>query len=206
METLAHLPILLCDSPRAWEDWLDEHQAQPHGVWLKLAKKGAGVVSVSYAEALDVALCYGWIDAQKKAYDDSFWLQKFTPRRPKSVWSKVNTEKVTQLIASGRMQPAGLREVEAARRDGRWEAAYQPQSTLSVPADLRAELERHPEAQAFFNTLNKVNRYAICYRVETARKPETRRARIEKFIAMLENHDMLYPPGNSAACADEARP
>lgn len=193
METLANLPILLCDSPQAWENWLGEHHAQTQGVWLKMAKKGAGVASVSYAEALDAALCYGWIDAQKKSYDDAFWLQKFTPRRPKSVWSKVNTEKVTQLIASGKMQPAGLRAVDGAKQDGRWEAAYQPQSTLTVPDDLRAELERHPQAQAFFDTLNKINRYAICYRIETARKPETRRARIEKFIAMLENHDMLHP-------------
>lgn len=193
METLANLPILLFDTPQAWENWLNEHHAQPHGVWLKMAKKGAGVVSVSYAEALDVALCYGWIDAQKKGYDGAFFLQKFTPRRPKSVWSKINTEKVTQLVAAGRMQPSGLREVEAARRDGRWQAAYQPQSALTVPDDLQAELARHPAAQAFFDTLNKVNRYAICYRIQTARKPETRRARIEKFIAMLENHESLHP-------------
>lgn len=193
IETLANLPVLLCDSARQWEEWLAEHHAQPQGVWLKIAKKGTGAASVSYADALEAALCYGWIDAQKKAYDDTYWLQKFTPRRPKSIWSRVNTDKALRLIAAGRMQPAGLREVEAARQDGRWDAAYQAQSTLAIPDDFRIELERNPQARAFFETLNKLNRYAICHRIETARKPETRRARIEKFIAMLASGEKIYP-------------
>jgi uncharacterized protein YdeI (YjbR/CyaY-like superfamily) len=193
METLANLPILLCDSLQQWEEWLDEHHAQPHGVWLKIAKKGARGTSVSYADALNGALCYGWIDGQKKPYDETFWLQKFTPLRPKSVWSKVNTDKAMQLIASGKMKPAGLREVDTARQDGRWAAAYAPQSTLTIPDDFRLELDRDPKAKEFFETLNTLNRYAICHRIETAKKPATRRARIEKFIGMLANNERLYP-------------
>ena len=193
METVAGLPVMLFDSPQAWEQWLTEGQGQPRGVWLKIAKKGAAVVSVSYADALDAALCHGWIDGQKKSYDDTFWLQKFTPRRPTSVWSRVNTAKVEQLIASGRMRPAGQREVDAARADGRWDAAYQSQSALTIPDDLRVALDARPAARAFFDTLNKVNRYAICHRIETARKPDTRRARIDKFIAMLEANEKLHP-------------
>ncbi len=193
METLANLPLLRCDAPRLWEDWLAAHYAQPQGVWLKIAKKGAAAASVSYADALDAALCYGWIDAQKKFYDDTFWLQKFTPRRPRSVWSKVNTAKAEQLIAAGRMTPAGQREVDAAKQDGRWGAAYQSQSALTIPDDLRVELDKHPQAKEFFDTLNKLNRYAICHRIETAKKLETRKARVEKFIAMLTAHEKLYP-------------
>jgi uncharacterized protein YdeI (YjbR/CyaY-like superfamily) len=140
-----------------------------------------------------VALCYGWIDGQKKPYDALFWLQKFTPRRPKSGWSKVNTAKAAQLIGAGRMQPAGLREVEAAKADGRWDAAYASQRTVVVPDDLRLELEKRPAALAFFASLDKANRYAICYRIETAKKPETRRARLETFLAMLERKQKLHP-------------
>lgn len=192
-ETLADLPILLFQSLREWEDWLDAHHAQPQGVWLKLAKKGAPAPSVSYADALDAALCYGWIDAQKKSYDDTFWLQKFTPRRPRSVWSKVNTDKVMLLIESGKMTPAGQRKVDAAKQDGRWDAAYDPQSNLTIPDDFQAELDRNPQAKEFFDTLNKVNRYAIYHRIATAKKPETRQTRIDKFIAMLARGEKLYP-------------
>lgn len=192
-ETLADLPLLLFQSVREWEDWLDAHHAQPQGVWLKITKKGAPVSSVSYADALDSALCYGWIDAQKKSYDSTFWLQKFTPRRPKSVWSKVNTDKVMRLIESGKMTSAGLREVDAARRDGRWDAAYASQSNFAIPDDFQVELDRHPQAKEFFDTLNKVNRYAIYHRITTAKKLETRRARIDKFIAMLAQGEKIHP-------------
>ncbi len=184
---------MLFDSPHAWEQWLAEHHARTQGVWLKISKKGAAASSVSYADAVDAALCHGWIDGQKKSYDDTFWLQKFTPRRPKSVWSKINTAKVEQLIACGRMRPAGQREVDAAKEDGRWDAAYQPQSAFTLPDDFRAALDGRPEARAFFDTLNKVNRYAICHRIETAKKAETRRTRIETFIAMLAAKEKLYP-------------
>jgi len=183
----------LFESQQEWEGWLDAHHAQPQGVWLKIAKKGAQVSSVSYADALDGALCYGWIDAQKKPYDDTFWLQKFTPRRPKSVWSKVNTGKAMRLIEAGTMKPAGLREVDAAKQDGRWEAAYEPQSNLTIPDDFQVELDRHPQAKEFIDTLNKVNRYAMCHRIATAKKAETRKARIDKFIAMLAKGEKLYP-------------
>jgi uncharacterized protein YdeI (YjbR/CyaY-like superfamily) len=151
------------------------------------------VNGVQSTEALDGALCYGWIDAQKKPYDDTFWLQKFTPRRPKSVWSKVNTAKAMQLIESGKMKPAGLQEVAAARQDGRWVAAYQSQSNLTIPDDFRVELGQHPQAIEFFEMLNKLNRYAICRRIETAKKPETRKACIDKFIAMLADKEKIYP-------------
>jgi len=193
IETLANLPLVLFESQQEWEGWLKAHHAQPQGVWLKIAKKGAEVSSVSYADALDGALCYGWIDAQKKPYDDTFWLQKFTPRRPKSVWSKVNTGKAMRLIETGKMTPAGLREVDAAKQDGRWDAAYEPQSNLTIPDDFQAELDKHPKAKEFFDTLNKVNRYAMCYRIATAKKPETRKARIDKFIAMLAQGEKIHP-------------
>ena len=185
--------VLLFEDPQEWATWLEEHHAASSGVWLRLAKKASALRSVSYAQALDVALCYGWIDGQKKSYDESSWLQKFTPRAEKSPWSKVNREKVQALIASGRMQPAGLRAIEQARQDGRWDAAYDSQSTATVPGDFQAELDHNARAKAFFATLNSTNRYAILYRIQTAKKPETRAKRIQQFIHMLENHEVLHP-------------
>ncbi len=193
MKPASDLPMMLFDSPQKWEDWLKEHHAASPGVRLQIAKKGSGKHSVSYAEALDIALCYGWIDGQKQALDDTFWLQRFTPRRPKSGWSKVNTEKALALIVQGRMQPAGLKEIEAAKQDGRWVAAYDSQGRAVLPEDFQAELDKNPKAKAFFATLNRVNRYAICYRIQTAQKPETRRARIAKFVAMLNENQKIYP-------------
>jgi uncharacterized protein YdeI (YjbR/CyaY-like superfamily) len=178
---------------RDWATWLDDNHASASGIWIQLAKKGSGIQSITYAEAVDVALCYGWIDGQSKRYDESSWLQKFTPRGAKSVWSKVNREKALALIESGQMQPAGLAAVERARQDGRWEAAYDSPSTASVPDDLQAELDRNPAAQAFFATLNSRNRYAILYRIQTAKKAETRAKRIQEFIGMLERQELLYP-------------
>ena len=187
------LPVILFESEEAWEAWLAEnHEASP-GVWLRLAKKGSGLDSISYSQALDVALCYGWIDSQKKSYDEQSWLQRFTPRGPKSVWSKINREKVEQLINSGRMKPAGLRAVEAAKQDGRWDAAYDSQRNATVPDDFQAELDKHPEARAFFATLNSANRYAILYRLQTAKKAETRAKRIRQFIEMLEKKETFHP-------------
>ncbi len=159
---------------------------------LQIAKKGSGATSVSYAEALEVALCYGWIDGQKLPLDGRFWLQRFTPRRPKSVWSRINTRKVEALIAQGKMQPAGLKQVEAAKADGRWAAAYASQRSAAPPDDFLAELDKNPRAKAFFATLNSVNRYAIYYRIQSAKKPETRDARIAKFVAMLADHQTLH--------------
>ncbi|MFI5273043.1 MAG: YdeI family protein [Ktedonobacterales bacterium] len=188
-----HLPLLACETRDVWEVWLAAHHAEAAGVWLKIAKKDGGARSVSYAEALECALCYGWIDGQKAALDAQHWLQKFTPRRPKSGWSRVNREKAQALIAAGSMRPAGLRQVEQAMADGRWEAAYESQRTISVPPDLQRELDRHPEAKAFFATLNSVNRYAVLLRIQTAKKPETRAARISKFVAMLAAHETIHP-------------
>jgi uncharacterized protein YdeI (YjbR/CyaY-like superfamily) len=191
-ETLNDLPILLFETPAAWADWLAANHETSTGVWLRHAKKAAALQSISYAEALDVALCYGWIDSHKKRYDEDSWVQKWSPRTRKSIWSKVNREKVEALIAAGQMQPAGLQAVEQARQDGRWDAAYDSQRTSSVPEDLQAALDASPAASAFFATLKGANRYAILFRVQTAKKPETRARRIAQFITMLENHETLH--------------
>jgi uncharacterized protein YdeI (YjbR/CyaY-like superfamily) len=178
------LPVQRFADSDAWERWLIAH-ADSAGIWLQIAKQGSGKVTVSYAAALDAALCHGWIDGQKKGLDADFFLQRFTPRRPRSLWSKINVGKVEALIAAGRMQPAGMREVEAARADGRWQAAYAPASTMEVPEALARALAKNRKARAFFEQLDRSNRYAFCWRVHTAKKPETVAARVEKFIAML---------------------
>lgn len=187
------LPVILFESQAAWAAWLEEHHQSAPGVWLRLAKKAADIHSISYAEALDVALCYGWIDGQKKSYDESSWLQKFTRRGPKSIWSKINREKVEALINSGQMQPAGLAAIESAKRDGRWDAAYDSQSRATVPEDFQAELDQHPQAKEFFATLNSTNRYAILFRIQTAKQAATRARRIQQFIRMLEQRELVYP-------------
>ncbi|HEY0601611.1 MAG TPA: YdeI/OmpD-associated family protein [Herpetosiphonaceae bacterium] len=187
------LPIMAFARQQDWEQWLDQHHADSPGVWMQIAKKASGIESVNYTEALDVALCYGWIDGQKKTYDESSFLQKFTPRTPRSTWSKVNQGKVAALIESGKMQPAGLKEIERAKQDGRWEAAYDSPSRATVPEDLQAELDKHPQASAFFATLNSQNRFAILFRIHTAKKPETRARRIQQFIEMLEKGEKIYP-------------
>ncbi len=187
------LPIGSFESREAWERWLAEQHATSSGLWLKIAKKESGVATVSYAEALDVALCYGWIDGQKDKFDDKYWLQRFTPRKPRSKWSKVNCGKATELIEKGDMKSAGLREVERAKADGRWEAAYEAQSTATVPEDLQRALEENDTAREFFSTLDKANRYAILYRIQDAKKRETRARRIEKYVAMLSEQKKIYP-------------
>ncbi|GIK38195.1 MAG: hypothetical protein BroJett011_20280 [Chloroflexota bacterium] len=187
------LPIILFEQQKDWADWLDRHHTESAGIWLRLAKKASGVQSISYDEAVEVALGYGWIDGQKKSYDDISWLQKFTPRGAKSIWSKINREKAERLIASGHMKPAGLQAVEAAKRDGRWEAAYDSQSRATVPDDFQAALDKHAEAKVFFATLNSANRYAILWRIQTAKKAETRARRIQQFIEMLKKGEKLYP-------------
>lgn len=188
---MADLPTILFKSPADFETWLAEHHQQPDGFWLKIAKKGSGEQSATYAEALDVALCYGWIDGQKQKFDDKFFLQKFTPRRKNSPWSKINREKVAKLIEQGRMQPAGLAEIERAKEDGRWDRAYASQSTITVPDDFQQALDQNPNAKAFFDSLSNSNRYPFLYRITTAKKPETRQNRIEKFIAMLNAGEKL---------------
>ena len=193
MDNAADAPTIAFETQQTWEAWLAEHHAETLGVWLKIAKKEAGVSSVTYAEALESALCYGWIDGQKRAFDDRYFLQRFTPRRPKSIWSRVNRDKVMALIAEGRMQAAGLAEVERAQRDGRWDAAYQSQRAITVPDDFQRALDANPQAKEFFGTLNGANRYAILWRIQTAKKSETRAARIEKFVAMLARGEKIHP-------------
>src|SRR3954454_24400207 len=180
------LPVLSFSSPEKWDAWLAKHGENAGGVWMKLAKKATGIDSVTYAEAVEVALCHGWIDGQKGALDDRWWLQRFTPRKARSKWSKVNRDKVEALMATGAMRPAGLRQVEAAKADGRWDAAYDSQRTAAVPDDLQQALDANPEAAAFFATLTGSSRYAILYRVQDAKRPETRAKRIAQFVAMLE--------------------
>jgi uncharacterized protein YdeI (YjbR/CyaY-like superfamily) len=187
------LPILSFASAREWEVWLEEHHATAAGVWLKLAKKGSPAASVSQAEAVVVALCFGWIDGQAAPDDEAAWLQRFTPRRPRSKWSRINRERATRLMEEGRMRPAGREQVERARADGRWDAAYEPQSAATVPDDLKAELERSPKAAEFFATLNRLNRYSIIFRVNDAKRPETRARRIQKFVEMLARGEKLHP-------------
>ena len=187
------LPTLAFATPADWEAWLEAHHEGTQGVWLKIAKKGSGIPSISYAEALDGTLCYGWIDGQKAALDANHWLQKFTPRRARSVWSRVNRDKVAALIAAGRMRPAGLHQVELAQRDGRWDAAYASQRTIEIPDDFKRALDENPQAQAFFGTLDSANRYAILWRIQTAKRPESRAARIEKLIAMLARGEKIHP-------------
>jgi uncharacterized protein YdeI (YjbR/CyaY-like superfamily) len=190
--TTADLPTLPFESRAAWEAWLAEHQGTSKGIWLKLAKKDSGIPSVTYPEALEAALCHGWIDGQKAPFDDEFWLQRFTPRGPRSKWSRINREKALALEAQGKMKPRGLAEMEAARKDGRWDAAYEPQASIGVPDDLQAKLDANPRARQFFTTLDSANRYAILYRIADAKRPETRARRIEQFVAMLAEGKTIH--------------
>jgi uncharacterized protein YdeI (YjbR/CyaY-like superfamily) len=187
------LPVQCFESTDAWDAWLADHHDSSPGLWLKIAKKGSAGRSISYSEALDVALCHGWIDGQKGRHDDDYWLQRFTPRKPGSNWSKINTERAAALIASGRMRPAGLGEVERAQADGRWEQAYESQSRVTVPEDLARALAANERARAFFATLDSANRYAILYRIGTAKRPETRAKRIDTFVTMLSEHRKIHP-------------
>jgi uncharacterized protein YdeI (YjbR/CyaY-like superfamily) len=186
------LPVISFESEHAWEAWLETQHATAQGVWLKIAKKHTGKASVSYQEALTVALCFGWIDGQKKPFDETYWLQKFTPRRPKSQWSQINRDKATELIQQGRMRDSGLQEIERAKQDGRWDAAYESQGRMTIPADFQQELDKNKAAQAFFEQLDSANRYAILYRLRTAQKPATRQKRILQFIAMLEEKKKIH--------------
>jgi len=186
------LPTVAFADPRAFSTWLAANHASSRGVWLRLAKKASGVPSVTYAEAIDVALTWGWIDGQKRPGDESSWLQRFSPRGARSMWSKINRDKATALIAAGTMQPPGLAEVERAKRDGRWDAAYDSPSRAAVPEDLAAALAVNPRAAAFFATLDGANRYAVLWRVQTAKKPETRAKRVEDFVAMLARHEKIH--------------
>jgi uncharacterized protein YdeI (YjbR/CyaY-like superfamily) len=186
------LPIRFFATAVEMEEWLEGSHAGSGGIWLKIAKKGSGIASVGYGEALELALCFGWIDSQKRGFDEEFFLQRFTPRRPRGRWSRINREKAEELIAAGAMRPAGLAEVEAAKADGRWEAAYAGQRTAEVPSDLQRELDRNEAAREFFAKLDSANRYAILYRLGEAKKAETRERRLRKFIGMLERGERIH--------------
>lgn len=186
-------PTLTFATPQAWEAWLEQNGGSSAGVWLRLAKKSAEAPTVTYAQAVEGALCHGWIDGQKQAESAHYWLQRFTPRGARSLWSQTNRRKAEALIASGRMRPAGLQAIQRAREDGRWDAAYAPASTAAVPEDLQRALDAHPKARQFFATLNSRNRYAILFRVQNAKKPETRARKIAEFVEMLGRGETLYP-------------
>jgi uncharacterized protein YdeI (YjbR/CyaY-like superfamily) len=185
------LPILPFADANAWEAWLVAN-ATSKGVWLKIAKKDSGIATVTYAGALDVALCHGWIDGQKLGFDGDYFLQRFTPRRPKGLWSKINIGHAERLIAEGRMRTGGQREIDAAKADGRWDAAYDGARTMEIPPELTAALAKNKKARVFFETLDKTNRYAVCWRVQTAKKPETRANRVEALVAMLARGEKIH--------------
>jgi uncharacterized protein YdeI (YjbR/CyaY-like superfamily) len=188
------LPVLAFKSQQAWNAWLASRPADATGVWLKLAKKSSGIPSVSKPEAVDTALCHGWIDGQLDSFDDQYWLIRFTPRQASGKWSEKNRTRALELIELGRMQPAGMKEIERAQKDGRWDAAYAPQSTAQIPDELRAALAKNQKAARFFEALDRTNRYAILYRIHTAKKPQTRTTRVKKFVAMLAAGETIYPP------------
>ena len=187
------LPVLAFASQDAWKEWLASHGAISSGIWLKFAKKASGVASVSKAEAIETALAFGWIDGQLNPFDEQSWLVRFTPRGARSRWSQINVATATKLLAAGRMMPAGLAEVDKAKADGRWVAAYAPQSKAEIPDDLQAALDAEPAAKAFFATLKGANRFAVLYRIHDAKTEKTRAARVEKFVAMLARGETIHP-------------
>ena len=183
----------LFESSEAWAAWLNENHRKSAGLWLRFAKKSSTLSSISYQEALEVALCFGWIDGQKKPESEQAWLQRFVPRSKRSIWSKINREKARALIENGKMQPAGLAAIASAKENGQWEAAYDSPSGSTVPSDFQAALDANPQAKAFFETINRVNRYAILWRIQTAKKAETRLRKVEEFIGMLERGEKIHP-------------
>jgi uncharacterized protein YdeI (YjbR/CyaY-like superfamily) len=189
---MTDLPIVLFATPAKLETWLEANHSDSEGLWLKIAKRGSGVDSVTFGEALELALCFGWIDSQKRGLDEKHFLQRFTPRRPRGRWSRINRDKVESLIAAGAMRPAGMAEVEAARADGRWDAAYEGQRNAKVPDDLQRELDDNEVARKFFTSLDSANRYAIVYRLNDAKKPETRERRLRRFVEMLERGEKIH--------------
>jgi uncharacterized protein YdeI (YjbR/CyaY-like superfamily) len=191
-ETYKDQPVLFFADVSEWEAWLEKHHDDIPGIWIKFAKKDSGIASLTYADALQLALCFGWIDGQAKSIDDIYYMQKFTKRRSKSIWSKRNIGFVEALTKAGKMRPSGIAEVEAAKADGRWGQAYDSPSNMTMPDDFKVALESNPKAKAFYETLNKTNTYAILWRIQTAKRPETRASRIQKLITMLENGEKIH--------------
>ncbi|WMT43032.1 YdeI/OmpD-associated family protein [Paenibacillus sp. D2_2] len=187
------LPIMLFSGQQDFEDWLSQHHETSEGIMLKIAKKNSAITTVSYSEALDCALCYGWIDSQKEKCHEDTWLQRFTPRKARSIWSKVNKEKAEVLIANGRMKPAGHQAIEVAKQNGRWDNAYESQSKATLPEDFASKLDENLRAKEFYAMLDSQNKYAILFRINNVKKQETRQKRIEQFITMLERHEKIYP-------------
>ena len=185
------LPVVLFETMELWAAWLEQN-AGTTGIWVRLAKKNSGVKSIDYFQALEVALCYGWIDGIKKTWDDVSWVQRFTPRKPASKWSKINKEKVLKLIEDGKMKPSGLAVIEISKKKGTWDNAYESQRNTKIPDDLQAELDKNPEISEFFSSLKSVNRYAIIYRLQTARTPELRAKKLAEFIEMLNKKEKIY--------------
>jgi uncharacterized protein YdeI (YjbR/CyaY-like superfamily) len=193
MSNKPDLPIIALESQEQWEQWLADNHSSSDGVWLQFFKKASRKKTITYAEAVEEALCYGWIDGQSKSYDSESWLQKFTPRRPGSVWSKINVQRVERLIEAGKMKPAGFQQIEAAKLDGRWEKAYDSPATATIPDDFLHELAKDKQARTFFETLNKSNIYAITWRLQTAKKPETRAKRMKAILEMLSKGEKFHP-------------
>ncbi|WEK55946.1 MAG: YdeI/OmpD-associated family protein [Candidatus Cohnella colombiensis] len=187
------LPVMSFADQLSFESWLYSNCDTSPGIRLQIAKKNSGVVTVSYDEALESALCYGWVDSQKEKFDEKMWVQRFTPRRANSIWSKVNKDKAELLITNGRMKPSGFNAIEVAKKNGQWDKAYESQSIASIPEDFAIELERNVKAKAFYDTLNSQNKYAILFRIHNVKKQETRAKRIQQFVAMLEKGEKIYP-------------
>lgn len=188
----AKIPVRAFKDQRVWESWLAKNQTAIDGIWMRIAKKASGKKSVTYPEALEVALCYGWIDGLKRPESETTWLQRFTPRRARSLWSRINREKALALIQNGRMKPAGLEEIERAKKNGCWDSAYASPSSATMTPELETALKKSPRASAFFETLSRANRYAILWRVQTAKRAETREKRIRSFIQMLEKGETIH--------------
>ncbi|MFD0676730.1 MULTISPECIES: YdeI/OmpD-associated family protein [unclassified Paenibacillus] len=187
------IPLMFFGEQQSFENWLDNNHDTSPGIRLQIAKKNSGVVSVSYDEALEITLCYGWVDSQKEKLDEKTWVQRFTPRKARSIWSKVNKEKAELLITNGRMKPSGFKAIEAAKKNGQWDKAYESQSIASLPEDFAIELERNVKAKAFYDTLDRQNKYSFLFRIHNAKKPETRAKRIQQFVTILEKGEKIYP-------------
>lgn len=185
------LPVILFETQESWGNWLEKNESAS-GIWVQIAKKGSGINSINYKEILEVALCFGWIDGVSNKFDEKTWVQRFTPRKPNSKWSKINKIKAEELISAGKMRPSGMAAIEIAKQKGIWESAYDSQKNATIPADLQIELDKNPDAAEFFKSLESVNRYAILYRLQTTRNPEIRTKKLAQFVEMLKRKEKIH--------------